>query len=116
MAKDHRYNLIKPKLARKEITNFSDLLNTLPRTLVAKGLGKEKGRFNELVANPNEFTFSELRKLSENCEVDLKTTCMLITNEHDNDQPKPFKYKDIQLLYEEGKIKLLEQIFLYVNK
>jgi hypothetical protein len=116
MAKDRRYNLIKPKLARKDITTFSDLFNTLPRTLVAKDLGKEKGRFNELVANPNEFTFSELRKLSENCELDIKTISMLITNEHQNDQPKPFKYKDVQLLYEEGKIKLLEHIFLYVNK
>jgi hypothetical protein len=116
MAKDHRYNLIKPKLTRKDITTFSDLFKTLPRTLVAKDLGKEKGRFNELVANPNEFTFSELRKLSENCEVDIKATAILIMNEHENDQPKPFKYKDVQLLYEEGKIKLLEHIFLYVNK
>jgi hypothetical protein len=116
MLKDNRYHLIRPKLRRKEIKIFSDLFNILPRTLVARDLGKEKGRFNELVHNPNEFTYSELRKLSDNCELDFNGLSMLIENEHDNDRPKDFKYKDVKMMFEEGKLQLLEDIFIYVNK
>jgi hypothetical protein len=116
MDKDHRYSLIRPYYTRNEIKTFSDLFNTLTRTLVAKDLGKEKGRFKELEDNPNEFTYSELRKLGKNCDLDMNEISMLIANEHDNDRPKQFKYKDVKMMFEEGKIKSLEDIFIYVHK
>lgn len=116
MAKDHRYNLIRPKYKREEIRLFSDIFQTLPRTLVAKDLGKEKGRFNELVDNPNEFLYSELIKLSDDCELSIDEISLLIANEHDNDRPKTFQYKDVKMMFEERKIGLLEDIFIYVNR
>jgi hypothetical protein len=116
MAKDPRYNLIRPKFKREEIRLFSDIFLTLPKSLVAKDLGKEKRRFNELVDNPNEFTYSELRKFSSNCEMSIAEFGLLIEKEHPNDQPTTFKYKDVKMMFEEGKLQRIEDIFDYVNK
>lgn len=116
MAKDPRYNLIRPKYKRDEIRLFSDIFLTLPKSLVAKDLGKEKRRFNELVDNPNEFTYSELRKFSSNCEMSISEFGLLIEKEHANDQPRTFKYKDVKMMFEEGKLQRIEDIFDYVNK
>jgi len=116
MERDPRYNLIRPKYKREEIRLFSDIFQTLPRSLVAIDLGKEKGRFNELVDNPNEFTWLELKKFSSNCEMTIPEFCALIEAEHPNDQPKVFKYKDVKIMFEEGKLHCLEDIFDYVTK
>jgi hypothetical protein len=116
MERDPRYNLIRPKYKRGEIRLFSDIFQTLPRSLVAKDLGKEKGRFNELVDNPNGFTWLELKKFSGNCEMTIAEFCALIETEHPNDQPKVFKYEDVKIMFEEGKLHRLEDIFDYVTK
>jgi hypothetical protein len=116
MERDPRYNLIRPKYKRDEIRLFSDIFLTLPKSLVAKDLGKEKGRFNELVKNPNEFFWSELKKFSSNCEMSISEFCLLIEKEHPNDQPKTFKYPDVKMMFEEGKLQRLEDIFDYVNR
>jgi hypothetical protein len=116
MAKDPRYNLIRPKYKRDEIRLFSDIFLTLPKSLVAKDLGKEKRRFNQLVDNPNEFTYSELRKFSSNCEMSIPEFGLLIEKEHPNDRPRTFKYKDVKMMFEEGKLQRIEDIFDYVNK
>ena len=116
MVRDPRYNLIRPKFKREEIRLFSEIFQTLPRSLVAKDLGKEKGRFNELVDNPNEFTYSELKKFSSNCEMSISEFSTLVENEHPNDQPKPFTYRDVRMMFEEGKLRRLEDIFDYVTR
>jgi hypothetical protein len=116
MVRDPRYNLIRPKYKRDEIRLFSDIFQTLPRSLVAKDLGKEKGRFNELVDNPNEFTWLELKKFSSNCEMSISEFCLLIEKEHPNDKPRAFKYKDVKMIFEEGKLRRLEDIFDYVTR
>jgi hypothetical protein len=116
MVRDPRYNLIRPKYKRDEIRLFSDLFQTLPRSLVAKDLGKEKGRFNELVDDPNEFTFSELKKFSSNCEMSISEFALLIEKEHPNNHPLTFRYRDVKMMFEEGKLHRLEDIFDYVNR
>jgi hypothetical protein len=116
MVKDPRYNLIRPKYRRDEIRLFSDIFLTLPKSLVAKDLGKEKRRFNELVDNPNEFTWLELKKFSSNCEMNIAEFCTLIEREHPNDKPKEFRYKDVRMMFEEGKLQRLEAIFDYVTR
>ncbi|HUB62415.1 MAG TPA: hypothetical protein VL978_16995 [Puia sp.] len=116
MARDPRYNLIRPKYKKGEIRLFSDIFQTLPKSLVAKDLGKEKGRFTELVNNPNEFTWSELKKFSSNCEMSIAEFSLLIEKEHPNDQPRTFKYPDVKMMFEEGKLQRLEDIFHYVTK
>ncbi|HTR31582.1 MAG TPA: hypothetical protein VMH27_20060 [Puia sp.] len=116
MVRDPRYNLIRPKYKRNEIKLFSDIFQTLPRSLVAKDLGKEKGRFNELVEDPNEFTFSELKKFSSNCEMSISEFALLIEKEHPNNHPRTFRYPDVKMMFEEGKLHRLEDIFDYVNR
>jgi hypothetical protein len=116
MVKDPRYNLIRPKYKKGDIKLFSDIFQTLPRSLVAKDLGKEKGRFNELIDNPNEFTWLELKKFSSYCEMTMAEFCLLIGAEHPNDKPKTFRYPDVKLMFEEGKLRRLDDIFDYVNR
>jgi hypothetical protein len=42
--------------------------------------------------------------------------CLLIENEHPKGQPKSLKYKDVKIMFEEGKLKRLDDIFIYVNR
>ena len=117
MAKDPRYNLIRPKYKRNEIRLFSDIFLTLPKSLVAKDLGKEKRRFNELVDNPNEFTWLELEKFSSNCEMNIVRILHADRNESiPMTNQRNFDTRMSEMMFEERKLKRLEDIFDYVTR
>lgn len=87
--------------------------------MVAGDLGKEKGRFNELIEDPGDFLMQELMKLAGLCDLSLPDIGLLIEIEHPGtqppEQPTTTTYKAIRLLVEEQKIKRLEDIFKYIT-
>jgi hypothetical protein len=110
------YHLIKPMHKRGEINVFTDFFKYVYKSVVAKDLGKEKGRFNELIKNPNGFTYMEVKKMANNFEMEVCTTSMVIIEGHPNDQPKVFTYKEVKVMHEEGKVNSLDDIFKYVHE
>lgn len=118
MAKHNGYDLVRPLFTIGEIKIFSDIFKHVPKSVVAGDLGKEKGRFNELIEDPGDLLVQELIRLSEKCDLALPHLALLIENEHplpkQPDEPKTKTYKAIRLLVEEQKIRRLEDIFKYI--
>jgi hypothetical protein len=110
------YHLIKPMHKRGEIKVFTDIFIYAYKSVVAKDLGKEKGRFNELIEKPDEFTYMEVRRMANHFEMEVFTTCMVIMEGHPNDQPETLTYEEVKIMHEEGKIKSFDDIFEYVYK
>src|ERR1700761_5525271 len=69
MTKHKGYDLVRPMFVNGKLRLFSDIFNfgLVPKTTVAKDLGKEKGRFNELIANPDEFIYQEIKRFGGLC-------------------------------------------------
>ena len=123
MTKHKGYDLVRPMFESGELNLFSDIFNfdLIPKTRVAKDLGKEKGRFNKLIANPNEFVYQEIKRFGFLCNLAPFEMGMLIETEHPrkvvhNDEPRPKKYSAIKLMVIEKQITSLEAIIDYFNK
>jgi len=110
------YHLIEPMYKRGKIKVFTDIFKHAYKSVVAKDLGKEKGRFNELIEKPDEFTYMEVKKMANKFKMEVITTCTVIIEGHPNDQPKAFTYEDVKIMYEEGNINSLDDIFKYVHE
>jgi hypothetical protein len=123
MTKHKGYDFIRPMFESGKLKLFSDIFNfdLVPKTRVAKDLGKEKGRFNELIANPHEFIYQEIKRFGFLCGMAPFEMGILIETEHPgkvihNDQPKPEKYAAIKPMVIEKQITTLDEIIDYFNK
>jgi hypothetical protein len=123
MTKHKGYDLVRPMFVSGKLRLFSDIFNfeLVPKTTVAKDLGKEKGRFNELIANPDDFIYQEIKRFGALCAMAPFEMGILIETEHPgtvltNDQPKPEKYAAIKPMVMGKQITQLEEIIKYFNK
>jgi hypothetical protein len=123
MTKHKGYDLVRPIFVSGKLRLFSDIFNfeLVPKTVVAKDLGKEKGRFNELIGNPNEFIYQEIRLFSSWCAMASFEMGILIETEHPGhamttDRSKPDKYAAIKPMVIDKQITRLEDIFDYFHK
>jgi hypothetical protein len=118
MRKHNGYDLVRPMFTIGELKVFSDIFKYVPKTVVAVDLGKEKGRFNELIEDPGDFLIQELIKLGEKSDLSLPDIGLLIETEHplikQPDQPATTTYKAIRVMVKEQKIQRLEDIFKYI--
>jgi len=123
MTKHKGYDLVRPMFESGKLKLFSDIFtfDLVPKTRVAKDLGKEKGRFNKLIANPNDFIYQEIKRFGFLCHMAPFEMGMLIETEHPgsvihNDQPKPEKYAAIKPMVIERQITRVDEIIEYFNK
>ena len=68
--RDHRYDLIKPMVETGKIMFFNDIFKYIPKTVVAKDLGKKVDRFNTLMSRVEEFMLSDLFIIAGFFEID----------------------------------------------
>jgi len=68
--RDHRYDLIKPMIESGKILSFNDIFKYIPKTVVAKDLGKKVDRFNTLMSRVEEFMLSDLFIIAGFFEID----------------------------------------------
>jgi hypothetical protein len=61
MAKHNGYDLVRPMFTSGKLKTFSEIFQLVPKTVVANDLGKEKRRFNELIKDPNDLSYQEIR-------------------------------------------------------
>lgn len=80
--RDDRYDLIKPMLSEGKINSFNDIFKYIPKTIVAKDLGKKVDRFTELMHNVEEFTVEELFTIANFCSLDEVQMLNLMLNEY----------------------------------
>ena len=76
--RDHRYDLIKPMVETGKIMFFNDIFKYIPKTVVAKDLGKKVDRFNTLMSRVEEFMLSDLFIIATFFEIDEDDIIKLI--------------------------------------
>jgi hypothetical protein len=80
--RDSRYDLIKPMMDAGKIICFNDIFKFIPKTVVAKDLGKKVDRFNELMNHVQEFTLEELFLIAKFCGIEEKQMYELVETEY----------------------------------
>jgi hypothetical protein len=81
MGKDRRYNTVKLLIEAGHITEFSQIFDHIPRSVVANDLGTNYNRLARLIMHTEHFTLDELLTLSNFFEVDSKTMVDLAFNQ-----------------------------------
>ena len=80
--RDDRYDLIKPMIETGKIKSFNDIFKYIPKTIVAKDLGKKVDRFNALMSRVEEFTLIDLFLIAGFFEVDEDVILRLIMTDY----------------------------------
>ena len=81
MAKDRRYNTVKNLITAGYIKSFSEILETIPKTIVAHDLGMHHQTFDKLIKYPERFTFKDAFRIASLIEVDDMVIINLIYNQ-----------------------------------
>ncbi|HET6253901.1 MAG TPA: hypothetical protein VFE32_07495 [Puia sp.] len=70
MAKDRRYITVKNLITAGYIKSFSEIFDTIPKTVVARDLGMNNDRFTKLMNDVTLFRIGELYRLARFLEID----------------------------------------------
>lgn len=121
MEKGVRYEIIKPLLIWKKIQKFSDIFKFIPKSPVAETLGKEKGRFDELIKSPCGLTFGKVDKLCTLFNLTLDEMASLIEPQCSIDKKIDRKKQDpryeiIGPVFKENLISSFKDIVTYIPK
>jgi len=82
MIRDERYNGIKSMVADGTISYFTDIFKYIPKTIVAKDLGKKVDRFTESMNQVKLFSVGDLFAIAELCKITEGQILKLIENEY----------------------------------
>lgn len=93
MTRDKRYSTVKKLISGNYIQTLSELFDTVPKSVVAKDLGLNGVRINNLINNVGRFYVKDLFKLAEVVGVDEIEIMKLICNQHAADKKSKRKPK-----------------------
>jgi predicted patatin/cPLA2 family phospholipase len=79
--KDKRYTTVKNLITGGFIKNFSQILDTIPKTVVFHDLGMHHQTFQKVLQNPAKLSCEDAFKLASFIEVDEMEILKLIYNE-----------------------------------
>lgn len=82
MAKDKRYKTVKNLIIAGYVKSFPEILDTVPKTVVAHDLGMHHQTFAKLIKYPDRFTFKDAFRIASLIEVDDLTIINLIYNQY----------------------------------
>ena len=91
MAKDKRYNTVKNLITAGYIKSFSEILDTVPKTVVAHDLGMHHQTFAKLIKYPERFNFKDAIRIASLIEVDDRHIIDLIYNQYSIDKKRKRK-------------------------
>lgn len=80
--RDDRYDRVKPMIASGDIKIFSDIFKHVPKTVVAKDLGKKGDRFSQLIKQPDGFILKDLFLIATFCKIEESQVLRLVLNEY----------------------------------
>ena len=112
--KAHKYGDIKPLFTSGKIRTFTDIIDEIPKTVLAEYLGIEKSRFNELIDFPAGFKVKHLIRMADRFGLTLPDMVSLIASklpdEYIDEKEKDRRYANIRILVEAQTITRLEDI------
>jgi hypothetical protein len=86
MAKDKRYATVKNLITGGYIKSFSEIWDTLPKTVVARDLKKHHQTFSKLINSPEKIKFEEAIEIASLIEIDGIQIINLIYTQIDPDK------------------------------
>ena len=113
---DRRYRIIKPRFNEGQVTRFEDLVNIVPKSVLASDLGKSSERFTNLIDHSEEFTIQELVLLGRRANLTLPEMLTLVAHNYSGKKRKDMQDKDkrydyVQTMYRTEELKSFEMIF-----
>lgn len=81
MVKDKRYNTVKKLIVANALGSFTEIFDTLPKTVLGRDLGMHHQTLTKLLANPKRFTFEHAFDIAELLEVDQMAIVTLIAKQ-----------------------------------
>lgn len=91
MARDARYTTVKNLIVAGYIKSFREMFPTIPKSVVARDLGMNNGRFTRLMNDVKKFSFEEIYRLSGFLQIEETTMLMLVHEQYLNDKKKKIK-------------------------
>ncbi len=64
MERDPRYKTIAKLIETRQVENFREIFDTLPKTVVKAAMGMHHNTFSKLLKNPENFTIKEMVRLA----------------------------------------------------
>jgi hypothetical protein len=86
MAKDRRYNTVKNLILGGYIKTFSEIFDTIPKSVVAHDLGFNYVRMNNLIRDVERIIIKDLFKLASLIEIDEMDIMRLVYNQYSFDK------------------------------
>jgi len=80
MAKDRRYDIVKRLMNSGYIATFSEILEILPKTTIARDLKMHHVTFGKLIKDPDRFTVKHIGRLASLIGVDRLEFGKIILN------------------------------------
>ncbi|HEY8387272.1 MAG TPA: hypothetical protein VIK74_01645 [Parasegetibacter sp.] len=87
MAKDPRYKTVKIMLETGNISQFSEIFDIIPRSIVSADIGMNYTRFVNRLKKPELFILKELLTIAHYIGVDKKLIVDLIMNDISSRKP-----------------------------
>lgn len=88
MAKDKRYKTVKHLIESGHITEFREIFDTIPKTIVATDMGTNYKRLLRLVENVDQFKVADLYSLAGMFEVDRLVFMKLVIRQSETEGGK----------------------------
>lgn len=89
MVKDKRYKTIKILVEGGHISEFREIFENIPKTIVAEQLGFHFNRFNRMIEKAGEIKINDLMLLSNYFDIDENTMFGLINKQYKNAKKSP---------------------------
>lgn len=88
MAKDKRYRTVKHLIESGHITEFREIFDTIPKTVVAEDMGTNYKRLLRLVENVDQFKVADLYSLAGMFEVQKALIFKIVIAQSENEAGK----------------------------
>lgn len=84
MAKDKRYKTVKHLIEGGHITEFREIFDTIPKTIVAADMGTNYKRLLRLIENVDQFKVADLYTISRFLDVEKALIFKLVIKQSEN--------------------------------
>ena len=81
MHKDVRYKAVRDLIKTNSITEFGQIFDTLPKSVIAKELRKNTNRIDDLIEHPEELRYKEIKIISSFLDVPCSMIIKLFDKE-----------------------------------
>ena len=88
MNRDKRFDSIKVLIETENITEFKQVFDYIPKSVVGKQLGTNNPRMNRLMLRVDELTIQEVVKLSNTFNIEYTKLLVIVFKQYFNDHKK----------------------------